>query len=98
MLYYGGDYDGSMSVLASAGGKIKALQVPDVPLVLLREMGYSQKEAVRALRFSGGDMDAAITFIGQQRAAERVGSSTGMQGSVTQEACCADENTDVHKA
>lgn len=46
--------------------------MPDAPLALLREMGYSQREALRAMRFSGGDMDAALSFISQQRQADEV--------------------------
>jgi hypothetical protein len=42
-------------------------------LLQLAEMGYAEQEAQRALRFSGGDLAAAVDFLTEQRQREQVG-------------------------
>lgn len=39
---------------------------------MLCEMGYSRKEASRALRFCSGDVGASVTFIAEQRTKQQV--------------------------
>jgi len=42
-------------------------QVPDEKLAQMQEMGLTMKEAVRALRFSGGSIEAGLDFLSKQR-------------------------------
>jgi len=67
--YHTGDLAAAAEHLAKARARLTALQVPDAPLAMLQEMGFTPSEARRALRFSGGDMDGALTFVSQQREA-----------------------------
>ena len=47
-------------------------QVSDDSLLLLQEMGYSDKEAIRALRFTSSDITGAVTFLTEQREKQKV--------------------------
>lgn len=57
-----------------------ALQVSDEQLALLQEMGHGMRESTRALRFSGGNITAALDFIQTQRAQAKVRAATGVGG------------------
>jgi hypothetical protein len=48
------------------------LQLSPATLLQLAEMGYSEREAQRALRFSGSDLAAAVDFLTEQRQQEQV--------------------------
>jgi cysteine sulfinate desulfinase/cysteine desulfurase-like protein len=48
------------------------LQLSPAALLQLAEMGYSEREAQRALRFSGSDLAAAVDFLTEQRQREQV--------------------------
>ncbi len=49
------------------------LQLSPAALLQLAEMGYSERESSRALRFSGGDLAAAVNFLTEQREKHQVG-------------------------
>ncbi|GFH11934.1 uncharacterized protein HaLaN_07525, partial [Haematococcus lacustris] len=61
-----GDLDAAERALGAAHRKWLALQ-----LAQLQDMGFGAQEAVRALRFSGGEVEPALAFITQQRAARQ---------------------------
>lgn len=48
------------------------MQLSPGALLALAEMGYAEQEAQRALRFSGGDLAAAVDFLTEQRQREQV--------------------------
>ena len=48
------------------------MQVSDEQLALLQEMGHGMSESKRALRFSGGDIAAALDFIETQQKQNKV--------------------------
>lgn len=50
-------------------------QLSEETLLQLAELGYSHRKASRALRFSAGDVTAAVDFLTTQAEKERVGSS-----------------------
>lgn len=66
-------FDGGNSSLSH----LSYMQLSPGALLQLAEMGYSQLEATRALRFSGGDLGAAVDFLTEQRAKEKVGRGGG---------------------
>ena len=47
-------------------------QVSDEQLAQLQDMGYSLQESKRGLRFSGGNLTAALELIHSQRKKEEV--------------------------
>jgi len=47
-------------------------QLSEAALLQLAEMGYSQVESSRALRFSGGDLAAAVNFLTEQQLKQKV--------------------------
>ena len=52
--------------------KTYVVQVSDEQLALLQEMGHGMSESKRALRFSGGDIAAALDFIETQQKQNKV--------------------------
>jgi uncharacterized UBP type Zn finger protein len=48
------------------------LQLSPAALLQLAEMGFSEREAQRGLRFSGSDLAAAVDFLTEQRQREQV--------------------------
>ena len=69
--YHTGDLPAARARLEAARARLARLDAPPAALAALREMGYSRREAARALRFCGGDAGAAVTFIGEQREKQR---------------------------
>ncbi|KAK8952897.1 hypothetical protein KSP40_PGU018407 [Platanthera guangdongensis] len=61
--YYSGNLGESHRALSAAKSKFDQLQVPDEALSLLMSMGYKQREAKRALRMSGQDIQSAVDFL-----------------------------------
>ncbi|KAK8919153.1 hypothetical protein KSP39_PZI021132 [Platanthera zijinensis] len=61
--YYSGNLGESHRALIAAKSKFDQLQVPDEALSLLMSMGYKQREAKRALRMSGQDIQSAVDFL-----------------------------------
>jgi hypothetical protein len=57
-------------------------QVSPEALASLQAMGYKRQEAARALRFCGGDVAAAVNFIGQQRVKQQVRRREGVGAGV----------------
>jgi hypothetical protein len=49
-----------------------AWQVPDEAIAQLQELGFDTRESRRALRFAGGELASAVTFITQQRERKQV--------------------------
>jgi hypothetical protein len=54
-------------------------QLSETALLQLAEMGYSQVESARALRFSGGDLAAAVNFLTEQLVKQKVPDSLIVQ-------------------
>ncbi|PNH08776.1 NEDD8 ultimate buster 1 [Tetrabaena socialis] len=70
--YYGGENRATAeSCFRAAQAKWQRLQVSDEALAILQHMGYGLQESRRGLRFSGGDMSAAVDFIQEQRKASQ---------------------------
>ncbi|KAG2494871.1 hypothetical protein HYH03_007110 [Edaphochlamys debaryana] len=66
--YYGGEPRATAeAAFRAAQAKWQRLQVSDQALAMLQGMGYGLKESCRGLRFSGGDVSAAVDFIEEQR-------------------------------
>ncbi|KXZ53463.1 hypothetical protein GPECTOR_7g913 [Gonium pectorale] len=71
--FYGGGPEGRAAAegnFRAAQAKWRRLQVSDEALAMLQSMGYGLKESRRGLRFSGGDVSAALDFIQKQREAD----------------------------
>ncbi|PNW85783.1 hypothetical protein CHLRE_03g205650v5 [Chlamydomonas reinhardtii] len=70
--FYGGEPAATAeSAFRGAQAKWRRLQVADGALAMLQGMGYDMKESRRGLRFSGGDVAAAVDFIQEQRAKQQ---------------------------
>ncbi|XP_042506957.1 NEDD8 ultimate buster 1-like [Macadamia integrifolia] len=65
--YHSNQFDKSRKALTSAQAKYLQLQVPDEDLSLLMSMGYTEREAKRALRMTSQDVQRAVDFIGEER-------------------------------
>ena len=66
--YHTGDTKVAHEKLLAARDRLSSLQLSDDSLASLRAMGFTEQEAVRGLRFCGGDVAKAATFIVDQRA------------------------------
>ncbi|KAG2436923.1 hypothetical protein HXX76_006442 [Chlamydomonas incerta] len=70
--FYGGEPAAAAeAAFRGAQAKWRRLQVSDGALAMLQGMGYDMKEARRGLRFSNGDVAAAVDFIQEQRAKQQ---------------------------
>ncbi|XP_038988957.1 NEDD8 ultimate buster 1 isoform X2 [Phoenix dactylifera] len=66
--YHSGHFEKARKALSSAQAKYVQLQVSDEALSLLMGMGYKEREAKRALRMTGQDIQAAVDFLVEERA------------------------------
>ncbi|CAI8587346.1 unnamed protein product [Vicia faba] len=66
--FHSGQLEKSRQALASARAKFVQLQVPDEALSLVMSMGYSQRNAKRALRMNNQDVGGAIDFLVEEKA------------------------------
>ncbi|XP_020589026.1 NEDD8 ultimate buster 1 isoform X2 [Phalaenopsis equestris] len=66
--FYSGNHVEAYKSLSAAKSKFDQLQVLDEALSLLMSMGYKQREAKRALRMSGQDIQRAVDFLVEERA------------------------------
>eukprot|EP00775_Hariotina_reticulata_P012251 gene12251-12388_t len=69
--FHSEDAAAARSHLMAAQARWQKLQLSETALLQLAEMGYSQVESARALRFSGGDLAAAVNFLTDQRAKQQ---------------------------
>ncbi|KIZ05684.1 NEDD8 ultimate buster 1 [Monoraphidium neglectum] len=69
--FHVGDRPAAARSLRAAQERYDRLQVSPQSLAMLQEMGYHTQESSRALRFCSGDVAAAVSFIGEQRAKQR---------------------------
>eukprot|EP00878_Enallax_costatus_P017080 GHUV01017933.1.p1 GENE.GHUV01017933.1~~GHUV01017933.1.p1 ORF type:complete len:343 (+),score=113.63 GHUV01017933.1:474-1502(+) len=65
--YHSGELAAAQQHLQAAHRRWQKLQLSEQALLSLAEMGYSETESSRALRFSGGDLAAAVDFLTEQR-------------------------------
>eukprot|EP00271_Cylindrocystis_brebissonii_P004749 TRINITY_DN16587_c0_g2_i1.p1 TRINITY_DN16587_c0_g2~~TRINITY_DN16587_c0_g2_i1.p1 ORF type:complete len:672 (+),score=157.26 TRINITY_DN16587_c0_g2_i1:198-2213(+) len=65
--FYAGDFKAARKSLTSAKEKFGKLQVSDDAVVQLAGMGFSAKDATRALRVSGQDIGSAVDFLMEQK-------------------------------
>lgn len=61
--YHSAQFEKSRKALTSAQAKYIKLQIPDESISLLMSMGYSEREAKRALRMSNQQIEMAIDFL-----------------------------------
>ncbi|KAL0903388.1 hypothetical protein M5K25_027764 [Dendrobium thyrsiflorum] len=61
--FYSGNQVESYKALNAAKSKFDQLQVPDEALSLLMSMGYKEREAKRALRMNGQEIQSAVDFL-----------------------------------
>ncbi|PNX98136.1 NEDD8 ultimate buster 1-like protein [Trifolium pratense] len=66
--FHTGQLEKSRQALASARAKFVQLQVPVEALSLVMSMGYSQRNAKRALRMNNQDVGGAIDFLVEEKA------------------------------
>ncbi|KEH37895.1 hypothetical protein MtrunA17_Chr2g0304541 [Medicago truncatula] len=66
--FHSGQLEKSRQALASAKAKFVQLQVPDEALSLVMSMGYTQRDAKRALRMNNQDVGGAIDFLVEEKA------------------------------
>lgn len=66
--FHSGQFEKSRQALASAKAKFVQLQVPDEALSLVMSMGYTQRDAKRALRMNNQDVGGAIDFLVEEKA------------------------------
>ncbi|WIA39072.1 hypothetical protein OEZ86_005216 [Tetradesmus obliquus] len=69
--FHSGEASAAAAHLAAAQARWQRLQLSPGALLALAEMGYAEQEAQRALRFSGGDLAAAVDFLTEQRQREQ---------------------------
>jgi len=65
------------------------VQLSDEALLQLAELGYSHKAASRALRFSGGNVAAAVDFLTAQQEKKQVRPHASMYISCIHMSSCA---------
>ena len=65
--FYNGDINGAQANLMTAEMDMRKLQVSDIDLAKLQELGYELKESRRALRFCNGNIEQAIGHICTKR-------------------------------
>lgn len=66
--FHSGQLEKSRQALVSAKAKFVQLQVPDEALSLVMSMGYTQRDAKRALRMNNQDVGGAIDFLVEEKA------------------------------
>ncbi|KAI0511061.1 hypothetical protein KFK09_011679 [Dendrobium nobile] len=66
--FYSGNQVESYKALSAAKSKFDQLQVPDEALSLLMSMGYKEREAKRALRMNGQEIQSSVDFLIEEQA------------------------------
>lgn len=69
--FHSGEQQLAQQRLQSAQARWRKLQLSEDALLQLAELGYSHKSSCRALRFSGGDVAAAVDFLTAQEEKKR---------------------------
>mmetsp|Transcript_25215 Transcript_25215/g.70529 ORF Transcript_25215/g.70529 Transcript_25215/m.70529 type:complete len:486 (-) Transcript_25215:232-1689(-) len=69
-LFYQGNMPAALAKLSAAREKWRSLSVSDEGLAQLTGMGFTAKEACRALRFCSGDVERAVECVMKQRQAK----------------------------